>query len=55
MNLALVAIVFWFVALAVIWLFIIGSDDRDEHDSHRGEIEPPTPLNPTAREPGKEK
>ncbi len=39
MNLALVAIVFWFVALAVIWLFIIGSDDRDEHETHAGETD----------------
>ncbi len=38
MNLALVAIVFWFVALAVIWLFV--SDEcRDEHETHAGETD----------------
>jgi len=41
MNLALIAIVFWLVALAAIWLFVVGGDERDEHDSYRGEIEPP--------------
>ena len=38
MNLALIAIVFWLVAMSVVWLIVLNGE-RDEHETHAGETD----------------